>query len=108
MRKATGEKVPPREIVTAVLVDGGFYRKRAAALLGKKDPEERAEELLKYCKRHIRQSRAGLYRIYYYDCPPSDKVVYHPLTKAHVNLDDPLHVDYKAKDTDDDSDADEL
>ncbi|WIK84987.1 NYN domain-containing protein [Pseudoglutamicibacter albus] len=86
MRKATGEKVPPREIVTAVLVDGGFYRKRAAVLLGKKDPEERAEELLKYCKHHIRQSRAGLYRIYYYDCPPSDKVVYHPLTKAHVNL----------------------
>ena len=30
---------------TAILVDGGFYRKRAAHLWGKKTAEERAKEL---------------------------------------------------------------
>lgn len=86
MHRARDHRMPLREITTAVLVDGGFYRKRAAALLGKKDPEQRAAELLAYCRRHIRESRAGLYRIFYYDCPPLDKVVYHPLTKEQVNL----------------------
>lgn len=77
---------PLREITTAVLVDGGFYRKRAAALFGLKTAEDRAEELVKYCRRHIRESSAGLYRIYYYDCPPSQRVVYHPLLKKQINL----------------------
>ena len=27
-----------------------------------------------------------MYRIFYYDCPPSEKVVYHPLTQKSVNL----------------------
>lgn len=75
-----------REIVTAIIVDGGFYRRRARALFGEKTPECRAEELLEYCRRHIRESRGNLYRIYYYDCPPSDKVIYHPLTQRQVNL----------------------
>ncbi|MFY9263212.1 MAG: NYN domain-containing protein [Actinomycetaceae bacterium] len=80
------EPIARRPIVTAVLVDGGFYRKRAYALFGDKNPQQRADELLEYCRRHIRQSRASLYRIYYYDCPPSDKVLYHPLTQQQVNL----------------------
>lgn len=37
---------------TAILVDGGFYRKRANRLFGKKTPEERADELMEYCYRH--------------------------------------------------------
>lgn len=77
---------PRRPLVTAILVDGGFYRKRANALFGRKLPRERADELLEYCRRHIRQSQSSLYRIYYYDCQPSDRVVYHPLTQKHVNL----------------------
>ncbi len=74
------------EVVTAILVDGGFYRKRAARLFGHKDPEARADELLEYCRRHTRKTRSRLYRIFYYDCPPSEKVVYHPLTQKSVNL----------------------
>lgn len=70
----------------AILVDGGFYRKRAAKLFGHKDPKERAEELVVYCRRHIKQAQGRLYRIFYYDCPPSEKVVCHPLTKQAVNL----------------------
>ena len=37
---------------TAILVDGGFYRKRAAHLWGKKTAEERAKELNAYCMAH--------------------------------------------------------
>ncbi|MDY6055052.1 NYN domain-containing protein [Micrococcus sp.] len=74
------------EVVTAILVDGGFYRRRAARLFGHKTPEDRASELLEYCRRHTRKTRSRLYRIFYYDCPPSDKVIYHPLTRSQVNL----------------------
>ena len=38
---------------TAILVDGGFYRKRAAHLWGKKTAEERAKELNAYCMAHL-------------------------------------------------------
>lgn len=87
----TGHKdsspVPVRaEQVTAILVDGGFYRRRAARLFGHKEPEQRADELLEYCRRHTRKSKSRLYRIFYYDCPPSEKVVFHPLTRTSVNL----------------------
>ena len=39
---------------TAILVDGGYYRKRAIALWGKnKTAAERADELFRYCLLHI-------------------------------------------------------
>lgn len=73
---------------TAILVDGGFYRKRANILFGPKSPEERAAELLKYCHRHLdrKDESRSLYRIFYYDCAPSEKTVMHPLTQKSVNL----------------------
>ena len=75
-------------IKTAILVDGAFYRKRAYALFGDKTPKERAKELTLYCHRHIKEEKEGasLYRVFYYDCPPSDKVVYHPLLKRGIEL----------------------
>lgn len=87
----TGHKkstpVPVRaEQVTAILVDGGFYRRRAAKLFDHKTPEQRADELLEYCRRHTRKAKSRLYRIFYYDCPPSEKVIFHPLTRRQVNL----------------------
>lgn len=78
--------VPMREIVTAIMVDGGFYRHRARKLFGAKTPIQRADELMEYCRRHIRDSRSHLYRIFYYDCPPSERVLFHPLTRSQVNL----------------------
>lgn len=72
--------------ITAILVDGGFYRKRAACLFGHKQPEERAAELVEYCRRHLRRENSRLYRIFYYDCPPSEKVIYHPLLKKNIAL----------------------
>ena len=74
---------------TAVLVDGGFYRIRAQTLFGVKSPEERADELFSYYMRHLnkgKENESSLYRIFYYDCPPSTKVVYNPVTQRHVNL----------------------
>ncbi len=68
---------------TAILVDGGFYRKRSAMLWGHKSPQDRAKELSAYCRDHINgkdaSSKRQLYRIFYYDCPPLNKKVFHPL-----------------------------
>ena len=81
----------------AILVDGGFYKKRAKHLFGDKTPIERADELIQYCHRHIVDSRSTekdneLYRIFYYDCPPSEKVINHPLTQRVFSLkEDPTY-----------------
>lgn len=75
---------------TAILVDGGFYRKRAMSLWGKKEPKDRAEELFKYAFKHISKKdgpfERELYRIFYYDCPPIERVVYHPLLKKNIEF----------------------
>lgn len=65
-------------------MDGGFYKKRAKTLFGEATPKARADELFNYCLKHVGDN--DLYRIFYYDCQPSDKVVYHPLTKKTVDL----------------------
>ena len=77
----TGEK-------TAVLVDGGFYRRRAYHLFGDKGPKDRADELIEYCMRHLNSGgyRNSLYRIFYYDCPPMDGNLYHPLLKKAIPM----------------------
>lgn len=79
-------------IKVAILVDGGFYRKRAHYLFGDKSPKERAQELISYCMRHLKQDHfyenetVVLYRIFYYDCPPATKNVMHPLTQNLISL----------------------
>lgn len=77
-------------MATAILVDGGFYRKRAAAIWGQKTAKERADELIDYCLCHLAEKDGGrpreLYRIFYYDCPPIDKNVFNPLTGKNENL----------------------
>lgn len=84
--KREPQGAPRHEVITAIMVDGGFYRRRAHALFGEKSPSARADELMEYCRRHIRKSEAFPYRIFYYDCPPSSKVLFHPLTRRQVNL----------------------
>ena len=73
---------------TAILVDGGFYRRRAQSVFGDKTAEERAVELINYCKRHLNTHGEDndLYRIFYYDCAPSKKRIYHPFLKQQVDL----------------------
>ncbi len=77
---------------TAILVDGGFYRKRANFLWGPKSAGERAQELQEYCLAHLKEKDGNesrhLYRVFYYDCAPlKNKSVYHPLTRQNVQLD---------------------
>lgn len=77
---------------TAILVDGGFYNKVAYRVKGQKTPKERADELYDYCTRHLSEGkknnkkRHDLYRIFYYDCPPISKNIYHPFKNDQVNL----------------------
>ena len=78
-------------IRTAILVDGGFYRKRAKHLWGEKTAEDRAKELAAYCQAHLHDKSSGeerqLYRVFYYDCEPvGRKSVYHPLKKVNIDL----------------------
>lgn len=73
---------------TAILVDGGYYRKRAIALWGKNmSAQDRASELFKYCLLHLSEPSEprDLYRIFYYDCPPMSREMIHPLTKKKIN-----------------------
>lgn len=60
----------------AILVDGGFYRRRAFNLFGDKTPGDRANELVAYCSRHIDGLRS---------CTP----------KRPNKENESLHVDYK-------------
>ena len=78
-------------IRTAILVDGGFYRKRAHYIWGDVSAKTRADELQYYCLCHIRKPEAKeqhhLYRIFYYDCEPiSQRSVFHPLKRQNVVL----------------------
>lgn len=78
---------------TAIFVDGGFYRRRAQSVLGALTAEERAAELETYCHRHLHYKKNNpnsdkkeLYRIFYYDCPPMDKKIYHPFLHKQVDF----------------------
>lgn len=82
----------PDNRITAILIDGGFYRKRISHLLPTKSAKEIADFLEQYCRRHLIERINGqsynhsLYRIFYYDCPPIKKTIYNPLHKNNVNL----------------------
>ena len=76
-------------IRVAILIDGAFYRKRATKLFGVKTAKERAAELEAYCHKHLSSQKnidTYLYRIFYYDCPPCDKNIFHPFLKKNINL----------------------
>ena len=65
---------------TAILVDGGFYRKKFEKGLPH-TPSDAAETLVRYCFRHLEEHHMSheLYRIFYYDAPPCTKKIFHPL-----------------------------
>ena len=73
---------------TAIIIDGGFYRRRAQIMLGEKTAEERAQELQDYCRRHLHHRKgvdSELYRIFYYDCLPMEKKVFHPFLHSQID-----------------------
>lgn len=71
--------------IIAILVDGGFYHRRAQKFWGDIPAPNRVAELMDYCKAHV-HPHDKLYRIFYYDCPPSKKKIYHPLLQKQENL----------------------
>lgn len=81
---------------TAILVDGAFFIKRAIAIFGRLTAGELADKLFYYSCKHLKfhnelndnkhRSRDELYRIFYYDCPPLNKRLQHPITKEHIDF----------------------
>lgn len=59
-------------------------------LWGDMPAEERVDEMMKYCYRHLIDKRAHkkyeLYRLFYYDCPPMSRTVYHPYLKRNIDF----------------------
>ena len=72
---------------TAILVDGGFYRKKFEKGLTH-TPAEAADALISYCFRHLEERHMSheLYRIFYYDAPPCEKKIFHPLHNRTFDL----------------------
>lgn len=72
---------------TAILVDGGFYRRKFEKGC-KHTPEEAADALMTYCYRHLKERYAEheLYRIFYYDCRPCGKKIFHPLHNRTIDF----------------------
>ena len=81
-----------RSEVVAILIDGGFYQKRAKVIWGDMSPKDGVNLLHSYLNRHLCHKRNNqiefdhLYRVFYYDCPPADHAVFHPLKGSNVNL----------------------
>lgn len=79
---------------TAILVDGAFFLKRALKIFGQLSPDELADKLFQYSIAHLRIHNHHeqdcyadeLYRIFYYDCPPLNKKLQHPITKQNIDF----------------------
>lgn len=71
----------------AVLIDGGFFRKRFRTVFGyfPTDPNRLANKLYAMAMLHA-GSRDNLYRIFYYDCPPLDKKAHNPVSGTCVDF----------------------
>lgn len=95
---------------TAIFVDGAFFIKRALAIFGPIEADKLADRLWSYSLRHIypyhnkkwelltkeekdRRDTADfhyaldhLYRIFFYDCPPLQKKMHHPITGKCIDF----------------------
>jgi uncharacterized LabA/DUF88 family protein len=68
---------------TAVLLDGGFVRKRFAHLAGRRMT---ASEVLPLALSLLDSHTEDLFRVYFYDCAPSDRTTTHPISREPVAL----------------------
>lgn len=75
--------------VTAILVDGGFFLKRARRIYGKLAPAKLAATLHRNCLDHLKDKgneRSELYRILFYDCPPLSKKAHNPISGKAIDF----------------------
>lgn len=80
---------------TAILIDGAFFIRRALKIFGPLSPEELAARLQRYACKHLilnknaqnskHEFNEALYRMFFYDCPPLQKKMEHPLTKKVID-----------------------
>ncbi|MDR1915785.1 MAG: NYN domain-containing protein [Synergistaceae bacterium] len=77
---------------TAILVDGAYFIYRARKIFGSLSPSELATRLQRYSCYHLPKEPSNistidknLYRIFFYDCPPLNKKMEHPLTKKQID-----------------------
>ena len=79
----------------AILVDGDFYLKQHRKYFKQTDAEQVAKDLLSHCLKHIYNKQTQqeydreserLYRIFFYDCPPVQKKIHHPLTDNLIDF----------------------
>ena len=75
--------------LTAVLVDAGFFLKRAAHIYGQLTPEAAAKQLHRIALDHLNDDHghriARLYRIFVYDAPPAEWKGHAPISKQSVD-----------------------
>lgn len=71
----------------AILIDGGFFLKRYGKLVNPArdhTPEQVSKNLYSFALRHVGNN--FLYRIFYYDCLPFDKIVHNPVSKKAIDF----------------------
>ncbi len=76
---------------TAILIDGGFLLRRFRACYPGKDstsPQVVAKTVFELALGHLEEKshRHDLYRIFFYDCPPLQKLAHFPITRKSVNF----------------------
>jgi hypothetical protein len=75
--------------LTAVLVDAGFFLKRAARIYGHQTPDATAKQLHRLALDHLNDEQghrvARLYRIFVYDAPPAEWKGHMPISKQSVD-----------------------
>ena len=71
---------------TAVLIDGGFFKKRHKYLYGTLSAHDLAERMVSYAISHLKLGEDGLYRIFYYDCEPYSYEGNYPVSGKHVKF----------------------
>lgn len=70
----------------AILIDGGFVKKKLFTQLSR---HATAEDILTLCAQINNSSQLANYellRIYYYDAPPSNEAITHPVSRKRLNL----------------------
>ncbi len=78
-------------VVTAVMVDAGFFLKRAKKIFGRLEPDEAARRLHRIALDHLNDPKTGhriarLYRIFVYDAPPAVWKGHTPVAKKPLDL----------------------
>jgi uncharacterized LabA/DUF88 family protein len=71
----------------AVMIDGGYFRKRYPEIYGSlpTNPIDLAKKMYGMAMSHA-GNMDNLYRIFYYDCPPLDKKAHNPVTGKAIDF----------------------